>query len=48
MEETLIKILNVYRIPQELLKTANNNLSTIKIQQEQFKKKIENKLNNLK
>lgn len=46
-DKILETILNVYRVPQELLTTNSNNLSSIKIQDKQFKKKIESKRNKL-
>jgi hypothetical protein len=47
MEKISENILNVFRIPPEFLKVNNNNVSNIKIQNEWFKKVIDNKLNEI-
>lgn len=39
-DKILETILNVYMIPQELLKVSNNNVSSMKIQNEQLKNKM--------
>lgn len=47
MDKFSENILNVFRISPEFLKVDDNNVSNIKIQNEQFKKVIDNKLNKI-
>jgi hypothetical protein len=43
-DKILKSILNVCGVPQELLKAESSNIASIKIQQDQFKKKIEKQI----